>query len=178
VLESNWFYGDVYYMWENELMNGTAATLFSPTDPVKRGMVVTVLYRMEGEPDASGLENPFDDVAEGMYYTDAVTWAADKGIVLGYNESEYGPNDDVTREQLAAILYRYQQFMEKIPPEIFDPIEFDDESSIREYALVPVNTLVMQGIIYGKDNNMFDPRGNATRAEYAAMLHRYLLAIE
>ena len=177
VLEGNWFYDDVYYMWENELMNGTAATLFSPNDPVRRGMVVTVLYRMEGEPDVSGLENPFDDVADGMYYTDAVTWAADKGIVLGYNDSEYGPNDDVTREQLAAILFRYQGFMDKVPPDANEPIEFDDEGSISEFAAEPVSALVAQGIINGKENNMFDPKGNATRAEYAAMLNRYLLAI-
>jgi len=178
VLESNWFYGDVYYMWENELMNGTSATLFSPNDPVRRGMVVTVLYRMEGEPDVSGLDNPFDDVAGGMYYTDAVTWAADKGIVLGYNDSEYGPNDNVTREQLAAILYRYQNFTKKIPPDANEGIVFADERSISEYALKPVGALVAQGIINGKENNMFDPKGNATRAEYAAMLHRYLLAID
>ena len=178
VLTSNWFYGDVYYMWEHELMNGTAATLFSPNDLVKRGMVVTVLYRMEGEPDVSGLENPFGDVADGMYYTEAVIWAASKGIVRGYSETQYGPNDNVTREQLAAILFRYQEFADKIPPDVNEPIEFDDESSISEYALEPVGTLVTQGVINGKDNNMFDPKGNATRAEFAAMLHRYLLAIE
>ena len=159
-------------------MNGTAATLFSPNNPVKRGMVVTVLYRMEGEPDVTGLENPFDDVADGMYYTDAVIWAADKGIVLGYSETEYGPNDNVTREQLAAILHRYQTFMDKTPPDVIEDVEFADEGSISEYALEPVGALVAQGIINGKENNMFDPKGNATRAEFAAMLHRYLLAIE
>ena len=178
VIEGIWFYGNVRYMWENGLMNGTSETLFSPYGLVTRGMVVTVLYRMEGEPDITGLVNPFDDVADGMYYTKAVTWAADEGIVLGYSDTKYGPNDNVTREQLAAILHRYQQSTEKIPSDVNEPIEFPDDSDISEYAVIPVKTLVMQGIINGRDNGLFDPKGNANRAEFAAMLHRYLQAIE
>ena len=97
-------------------MNGTSATLFSPNGIVTRGMVVTVLYRMEGEPDVSDLENPFDDVAEGKYFTEAVIWAAENGVVLGYGGGKYGPDDNVTREQLAAILYRYQQLQKRYRP--------------------------------------------------------------
>ena len=175
--EGTWYYPNIYYMWEKELMNGMSPTLFGPNGPVQRGMVVTVLYRIEGEPDISELNNPFDDVADSMYYTNAVIWAADKGVVLGYSETSYGPNDNVTREQLAAILFRYQKYKEQVPPNVNGAREFDDAGRISEYAIEPVNTMVRQGIINGRDNNTFDPRGNATRAEYAAMLHRFLLAI-
>jgi len=173
----DWFYGDVYYMWENSLMNGTSDTLFSPGGLVTRGMVVTVLYRMEGRPDVSELANPFGDVAEGLYYTDAVKWAADNKIILGYGDGKFGPSDNVTREQLAAILYRYQQYAENIAPETATAQEFADAGSISGYAKEFVDKLVMQGIINGRPNNLFDPQGNATRAEYAAILHRYLVAV-
>jgi len=176
VNENHWFYSDVFYVWLQGLMNGTSANLFSPNSPVTRGMVVTVLYRIEGEPDVSGLDNPFKDVADGMYYTEAVIWAAENGIVLGFTSERYGPTENVTREQLAAILYRYQEFKGDILPEVNESRVFADNDKIRDYAKLPVDTMVKQGIINGKNNNMFDPRGNATRAEFAAMLHRYLLA--
>jgi len=176
VNRDHWFYSDVEFMYLQGLMNGTAANLFSPNGAVTRGMVVTVLYRMEGEPDVSELENPFKDVADGMFYTDAVIWAAANEIVLGFTSERYGPTENVTREQLAAILHRYQEFKEDELPDVNPPRVFADNDKIRDYAKIPVDTLVRQGIINGKNNNMFDPRGNATRAEFAAMLHRYLLA--
>ena len=159
-------------------MNGTSATLFSPGMTLTRGMVVTVLYRIESEPDVAELDNPFPDVAAGQYYSNAVKWAADKKLVLGYEDGTYRPDRNVTREEFAAILYRYEQYTEKIPTDIADERVFADAGSISEYAKEPVNALVMQGIINGKENNRFDPKGNATRAEFAAMLHRYLEAIE
>jgi hypothetical protein len=177
VAESDWFYGDVYYMWENGLMNGTSDTLFSPGRTLTRGMVVTVLYRMESEPGVDGLGTPFPDVAEGVWYTDAIKWAADKKIVLGYGDGHFGPDDDITREQMAAILYRYQQLAEEAPPDAVEEITFADAGDISDYAKEPVKALVMQGIINGKPNNRFDPKGNATRAEFAAMLHRYAAAL-
>jgi len=178
VVEGAWFYSDVSYVWEKDLMEGMSESQFGPNALVTRGMVVTVLYRLEGSPDISDLDNPFDDVADGKYYTDAVIWAADKKIVLGFNESEFGPDLNITREQLAAILHHYQQYTDKIPPDAADAKVFADASSISGYAKDSVSALVMQGIINGKPNNKFDPKGNATRAEFAAMLHRYLLAIE
>ncbi|MDR0382157.1 MAG: S-layer homology domain-containing protein [Oscillospiraceae bacterium] len=178
VAEGDWFYGDVYYMWENDLMNGTSDTLFSPGRALTRGMVVTVLYRMESEPSVDGLDNPFSDVAEGIWYTDAIKWAADKKIILGYGNDNFGPDDNITREQMAAILYRYQQFTEDAPPDAVEEIAFADEGDISDYAKDPVKALVIQGIINGKPNNRFDPKGNATRAEFAAMLHRYAAALE
>ncbi|MDR1158289.1 MAG: S-layer homology domain-containing protein [Oscillospiraceae bacterium] len=177
VTESDWFYDDVYYMWENDLMNGTSDTLFSPGRTLTRGMVVTVLYRMESEPGTDGLDMPFPDVAEGIWYTDAVKWAADKKIVLGYSDGTFGPDDDITREQMAAILYRYQAFTEEAPPDTAEEIAFADAGDVSDYAKEPVKALVMQGIINGKPNNRFDPKGNATRAEFAAMLHRYAAAL-
>ncbi|MCL2766408.1 MAG: S-layer homology domain-containing protein [Peptococcaceae bacterium] len=106
------------------------------------------------------------------YYTNAVLWAAQNNIVLGYGDDRFGPNDDVTREQLAAILYRYQQFTGIFPPVILPAVEFADGNQIGEFAKEAVTNLTMQGIINGKPGNLFDPQGNATRAECAAMLHR------
>jgi hypothetical protein len=120
-----------------------------------------------------GLGTPFPDVAEGVWYTNAIKWAADKKIVLGYGDGHFGPDDDITREQMAAILYRYQKLAEEAPPDAVEEITFADAGDISDYAKEPVEALVMQGIINGKPNNRFDPRGNATRAEFAAMLHRY-----
>jgi len=173
-----WYDSDVLYMWQHGLMNGTSATQFSPNSRVKRGMIVTVLYRMEGEPDVSELDNPFTDVADGMYYTNAVIWAAANEIVRGYGNNRFGPNDDVTREQLATMLYRYQEYKGEMAPDVNEARVFADAGKISGFAAEPVATLVKQGIINGKNNNMFDPKGNATRAEYAAMLHRYLLTLE
>jgi hypothetical protein len=177
VAESDWFYGDVYYMWEHELMNGTSATLFSPDRTLTRGMVVTVLYRMEGEPDVSGLTNPFPDVAAGEYYTDAVVWAAAEKIVLGYPSGRYGPSENVTREQLAAIIHRYENALAKIPENTVEARDFTDKGKISAYAQESVNALVLQDIIRGRANDTFDPQGTATRAEFAAMLHRFLTAL-
>jgi hypothetical protein len=173
VAESDWFYGDVYYMWENSLMNGTSATLFSPSRTLTRGMVVTVLYRAEGEPDVSSVANHFPDVTAGRYYTEAVVWAADHEIVLGYTDGKFGPDDDITREQMAAILYRYEQYAGKTPADTVEALAFADEGSVSAYAKEAVGKLVTQGIIAGKPNNRFNPQGGATRAEFAAVLHRF-----
>jgi hypothetical protein len=178
VEESDWFYDDVYYMWENELMNGTSDALFSPGRTLTRGMVVTVLYRMEGEPDVSELDNPFPDVAAGQYYTEAVTWAAAEEIVLGYPGGRYGPDEDVTREQLAAIIHRYEGALGKTPENTVEARNFTDKDKISDYAQEGVNALVLQDIIRGRASGAFDPQGTATRAEFAAMLHRFLVAVK
>ena len=178
VKESDWFSNDVYYMWKNNLMDGTSSTLFSPARILTRGMVVTVLYRRESLPDVTGLEMPFSDVPAGQWYTNAVLWAADNGIVEGYPDGTYRPDVNISRQDLALILTRYEVFSDIIPAE--DPNnarEFSDQASIREDAKDAVNTLVLQGIIQGRTNGTVDPRGNATRAEFAAMLHRILVAV-
>jgi hypothetical protein len=175
VNNSDWFYNDVMYIYENGLMNGTGGGVFSPQTSTTRGMIVTVLYRATGSPGANGLANPFDDVTEGQYYTDAVKWGVENEIILGYGNGRFGPGDNITREQLAAILYRYERFSGKIPPDTATGRAFADETGISEYAKNAVSALVTQGIINGKPGDIFDPRGQATRAEVAAMLHRFIL---
>lgn len=176
VVEGSWYYGDVRYVYENELMTGTAADKFSPDSTLTRGMIVTILYRHAGEPDVSGLSNLFDDVTAGMWYTDAVKWAADNGIVSGYGNGMFGPNDNITRQDLAVILVRYDDFagiglsVTRAYP------GFSDDAEIAGYAKSTVERLFKAGIINGKTGNLFDPQGQATRAETAAMLHRMLAA--
>lgn len=178
VIESNWFYEDVYYMWENELMNGTSDTEFSPNVVLSRAMVITVIYRAEGNPSVAGLKSSFSDVEDGKWYTDAIKWAADKDIVLGYGDDKFGPNDYVTREQLATMIYRYQQYTGKTPPDIIKDRTFNDVNKISDYAKTAVSALAAQDIIRGRTDGSFDPSGNTLRSEFSAMMHRYLAAVE
>jgi len=178
VKASDWFYGDVEYACVNNLMVGTSTDpmLFSPNMTLTRGMVVTVLYRMAESPDASGLSNPFDDVSDGKWYSDAVKWAADNKIVSGYGNGKFGPEDSITREQMAVMIMNYQQFSGNIPLDVIMDREFSDWNKISGWAKDAVNRLTKQGIINGKPNNLFDPDGEATRAEFAAILHRFMEA--
>ncbi|MCL2336675.1 MAG: S-layer homology domain-containing protein [Firmicutes bacterium] len=169
----DWFYNDVQYVYDNKLMTGTGETLFSPEISTTRGMIVTILYRQAGSPSVSGLENQFSDIAAGQWYTDAVTWAAKNNIVSGYGNNKFGPADNITREQLASILYRYEQFSGHTPSNTMADKQFADSNKISDYAKIPVNSLMIQGILSGKPGNLFDPQGMATRAEVAAMLHRF-----
>jgi uncharacterized repeat protein (TIGR02543 family) len=180
VKSSDWFYGDVEYAYTNGLMVGTSANpmRFSPNAALTRGMVVTVLYRIAGSPDVSGLANPFNDVAADRWYTDAVIWAAANKIVSGYGNGKFGPDDNITREQMAVMIINYQKFSGKIPPDIVMDREFSDLNDISDWAKDSVNRLTMQGMISGKPGNLFDPAGEATRAEFAAMLHRFFEAIK
>ena len=177
VQPSAWYYNDVLYVSNLGLMTGTAPDQFSPDLTLTRGMIVTVLYRQAGSPSVSGAVNPFNDVPENEYYADGVIWAADNGIISGYGNGMFGPNDDITREQLATIIYRYQQFSGVNPPSLLEAKVFNDGDKISTYALEAVNTLTSQGIITGKPGDLFDPQGTATRAEFAAMLHRFLTSV-
>ncbi len=172
VKESDWFYGHIEYAVINGLFNGMSATMFDPNTAMSRAMFVTVLYRMQDEP-TNIYSNLFTDVDDNAYYVGAVKWAAANGIVNGVGNSLFAPDEEITREQMAAILYRYEQLDENIPPDIFPGREFFDWSEVSDYAKNPVNTLVKQGIINGKPDNLFDPKGTATRAEVAAILHRF-----
>jgi len=176
VKSSDWFYRDVEYVVTNGLMLGTSTEpmLFSPNMALTRGMVVTVLYRIAGTPDVSGLPNPFDDVDDGKWYTDAIKWATSNGIVSGYGDGKFGPEDNITREQLAVMIINYQKYSGKKPSDVYTEREFADNDDISRWAKNAVKKLTMQGIISGKPGNMFDPKGEATRAEFAAMLHRFL----
>lgn len=177
VSENDWFFDDVMFVYGNKLMLGTSATTFSPTTTTTRGMIVTILYRLVGEPETTGA-CPFADVKSGSYYEKAITWAAANGIVGGYGNGKFGPDDSITREQLAAILYRYEQYKGGgFTGNWMFLLDFSDRDKVSDYAYESVCWMTMNGIINGRSNGTFDPQGNATRAEAAAMLHRFCVKI-
>ncbi|MDY2844580.1 MAG: S-layer homology domain-containing protein, partial [Eubacteriales bacterium] len=173
VYDRDWFYSDVDYVAQNGLMRGTSADKFSPYSTTTRAMIVTVLYRMEGEPDAG--ENSFVDVPDGAYYTDAVAWASENGIVNGYGQGRFGPNDSITREQLAAILYRYSVYKgyDVSVGEDTNILSFDDIADLSDYAFTFMQWACGAGLIGGMGDGRLAPKGNATRCQIAAVLHRY-----
>lgn len=172
VKESDWFYDDVVYVYENGLMNGTGDDKFSPDITTTRGMIVTIIYRQEGGPAVSD-PCPFGDVKTGSYYEIPITWAAENGIVKGYNEKKFGPEDSITREQMVTILYRYAQKKGMgFSGSWSFPLTFDDADAVSEYADEAMHWCIMKKIINGS-NNKLDPQGNATRAQAAAILHRF-----
>lgn len=173
VNETDWFYNDVVYVYENSLMNGVETTVFSPNTATTRGMIVTILYRLEGKPAVS-TECPFEDVIKGSYYEDAIAWAAENSIVGGYGDGNFGPDDNITREQMAAILYRYAKYkgIDVSIGENTDFMNYADSSEISEYAVSAMQWVCGVGIIKGSDGYLL-PTGNATRAQVAAILHRF-----
>ena len=172
VTESDWFYDAVRHAYEQNWMLGTSNTTFSPELSTQRGMIVTILWRMEGQPEAAGVRD-FTDVEEGRYYTEAVAWADKNGIAMGYGNNKFGPSDPVTREQLAAILYRYAQYKGMDVSAKGELSGFTDAGKASAYAREPLGWAVGQGILNGKGGGILDPRGQATRAETAAMLQRF-----
>ena len=170
---SDWFYNDVRYVYEKGIMDGTGADRFSPNAPLTRAMIVTILYRMAGSPSVSG-SSDFTDVAAGKWFAKAVAWAAANGIVNGYGSGLFGPNDPVTREQLAAILYRYTAYCKASTTMNGDNLaSFTDLSTVSGYALESMNWAVGEKLLKGA-NSKLDPKANATRAQVAAIIHRYL----
>lgn len=173
VSANDWFASAVDYVTGKGMMNGTADNTFSPKANTTRGMVVTVLYRLENQPSTSAAS--FTDVASGAYYANAVAWANANGIVSGYGSGKFGPNDKVTREQLAAILYRYAQYKkyDVSVGEDTNILSYNDAQSISSYAIPAIQWACGAGVVTGKSGNKLDPKGNATRAEVAAMLMRF-----
>lgn len=173
VSANDWFASAVDYVTGKGMMNGTADNTFSPKANTTRGMVVTVLYRLENQPSTSAAS--FTDVASGAYYANAVAWANANGIVSGYGSGKFGPNDKVTREQLAAILYRYAQYKkyDVSVGEDTNILSYDDAQSISSYAIPAIKWACGAGVVTGKSGSKLDPKGNATRAEVAAMLMRF-----
>lgn len=171
VSEGDWFYESVKYVYEKGLMNGTASDKFSPYTTTSRGMIVTILWRLEGEPEATTTA-PFPDVAADSYCAVAVAWGAENGIVNGYTNGNFGPNDPITREQFAAILYRYAQFKGMVTTAANDLTQFVDQPD--PWAAEAMRWVVGAGIISGKGGNILDPTGKATREQAAAMLMRFL----
>ncbi len=173
VSEKDWFYGDVMFVYENGLMLGTSKTLFSPHGTAMRGMMATILWRMEGSPAPKG-KNSFTDVEAGKWYADAITWTAENGIFAGYGKDKFGPDDPITREQLAAIFYRYADYKGYDLTVKGNPDTFKDADKITDYAKTAMQWTVGSGLMKGKSGNLLDPQGTATRAEIAAMLHRFI----
>ena len=173
VSEKDWFYGDVMFVYENGLMLGTSKTLFSPHGTATRGMMATILWRMEGSPVPKG-KNSFTDVEDGKWYADAITWTAENGIFAGYGKDKFGPDDPITREQLAAIFYRYADYKGYDLTVKGNLDKFKDADKITDYAKTAMQWAVGSGLVKGKSGNLLDPQGTATRAEIAAMLHRFI----
>lgn len=168
---SDWFRDAVAYVYSHQLMNGTAPDAFSPYETTTRAMIVTILYRYEGSPAASG--SSFQDVPSGQYYTDAVAWAARHGVVNGYNTTQFGPNDTITREQMAAILYRYAQYKGLDISGRADLSRYSDGNQISAYAKDAMSWANHQAFINGVAAYTLQPGGFASRAQVATILMRF-----
>ena len=170
---NDWFYDAVRYMYENGCMNGLTDTTFGPDATTTRGMIVTMLYRHENEPTVAG-GNPFADVKDTQYYADAINWAAENDIVTGYDETTFGPDDTITREQMATILYRYAAYKGYDTTQGGMAVrEFADYEEISDWSMTAVTWAVNAELLNGRTNNNLDPQGNATRAEVATILMRF-----
>lgn len=167
-----WYYEAVAYVYECDLMRGTDTHAFTPGGFTTRAQIVTILHRLEGEPLVVETGS-FNDVEADRWYTSAVEWAAGQGIVDGYGDGRFGPGDDITREQLAAILYRYARYKNLDLSAYGDISSFQDASSVSGWALQAMSWANGSGLVTGKEGNRLDPGGNATRAEAATILMRF-----
>ena len=173
VTSGDWFYDAVAYVYDKGMMEGTTDTTFAPAMNLTRSMIAQVLYNLEERPEAPGAAG-FPDVAAGAWYADAVNWAAARGIVKGYDTGAFGPEDSVTREQLAAILYRYAQAKGYDTTQGGMAVrEFSDSASISDWAQTAMSWAVNAQVLSGKGNGVLDPQGTATRAEVAQMLMNF-----
>lgn len=169
---ADWFYNDVKYVYEKGMMAGTAADVFAPNATTTRAMIVTILYRLEGSPAVTGT-SAFVDVPAGQWYTDAVNWAAANQIVKGTSATTFAPNDSITREQMAAILYRYAQYKGYDVTKKADLSGYSDNSQVSAYAKDALAWANAAKLINGVTNTTLAPQGNATRAQVSAILHRF-----
>ena len=172
VKSADWFYNDVKYVYEKGMMAGTAADVFAPNATTTRAMIVTILYRLEGSPAVTGT-SAFVDVPAGQWYTDAVNWAAANQIVKGTSATTFAPNDSITREQMAAILYRYAQYKGYDVTKKADLSGYSDNSQVSAYAKDALAWANAAKLINGVTNTTLAPQGNATRAQVSAILHRF-----
>ena len=176
VTEDAWYSEAVQYVYENGIMNGVSKERFAPDETVLRGMLVTILHRMEGEPAYAG-SSSFKDVRAGSYCEKAVLWAAEQNIVTGYDDTSFGPDNGVTREQVAAILYRYTQY-KGIPAETRgDLSKYGDAERVSSFALDAMSWAEGTGLITGTGSSMLNPKGLTTRAQMATIIMRYETSI-
>lgn len=172
VKTADWFYNDVKYVYEKGMMAGTAADVFAPNATTTRAMIVTILYRLEGSPAVTGT-SAFVDVPAGQWYTDAVNWAAANQIAKGTSATTFAPNDSITREQMAAILYRYAQYKGYDVTKKADLSGYSDNGQVSAYAKDALAWANAAKLINGVTNTTLAPQGNATRAQVSAILHRF-----
>lgn len=171
VPESEWFYSAVQYVYQNGMMSGTDAALFSPNAATTRGMIVTILYRLEGSPAVSAA--PFLDVPSSQYYAAPVAWASANGIVSGYGDGIFGPDDTITREQMASILYRYAQYKNYDVTGSADLSGYADAGKISPYAMTALQWANANRLVSGTTPSTLAPGGSATRAQIASILMRF-----
>ena len=172
VNEGDWFYDAVAYAYENGLMDGVGGNRFAPNSETTRAQLVTILYRMEGQPAVSG-DLPFADVEAGTWYTNAVVWAAQNGIVNGVGDDTFAPGNDLTREQLVTILYRYAESKGYDVSASADLAGYPDGEEIQAYAREAMAWAVAENIIQGMEDDTLKPAGNASRAQIATILMRF-----
>ena len=172
VNEGDWFYDAVVYAYQNELMDGVGGNRFAPNSETTRAQLVTILYRLEGEPAVSG-DLPFTDVESGTWYTDAILWAAQNNIVNGVSDTEFAPGDDLTRQQLVTILYRYAESKGYDVSASADLSGYPDADQVQDYAQPAMAWAVAENIIQGMEDGTLKPAGNASRAQIATILMRF-----
>ncbi|MDD7312510.1 MAG: S-layer homology domain-containing protein [Clostridiaceae bacterium] len=168
----DWFAADVEYVSAHGLMDGTGNGAFSPYAGTNRAMIVTILWRLEGKPSA-GSPLTFRDVPAGQWYTEAVCWAAEKGIITGYSGDKFGPTDAVTREQMAAILFRYARYKHYNVTARADLSAFTDCGKISSWAAEAMSWANAAGLVNGLGDGRLAPQSSAVRCQTAAMLHRF-----
>lgn len=173
VQDGAWFYDDVKYCYEHKIMTGIDGGAFGPNNSTNRAMVVTVLWRLAGEPQAT-TEVSFGDVNKNAWYYDAVQWAASKGVVNGVENGNFAPERNISRQDFAAMLYRYEKIQNGAPSIKGDLSSFADGGKVADYAQDAMGWCVGEGILNGRDGNLLAPTGSIVRSEMAAMLHRYL----
>ena len=172
VAEGDWFYDAVVYAYQNELMDGVGGNRFAPNSETTRAQLVTILYRLEGQPAVSG-DLPFTDVESGTWYTDAILWAAQNNIVNGVSDTEFAPGDDLTRQQLVTILYRYAEAKGYDVSASADLSGYPDADQVQDYAQPAMAWAVAENIIQGMEDGTLKPAGNASRAQIATILMRF-----
>lgn len=176
IKETDWYYESVKYAYTNGLMNGTSDTEFEPNLSLTRAMLVTVLWRLENEPVVNFVM-PFEDVSEDAWYAEAVRWAVCEGIVNGVEDTKFAPDSNITREQIATIIYRYAQYKDVAPTGAWAiKLDYADLADISDYAVDGVMYCKLKEIMQGKDDSNFVPKDNATRAEIATILQRFIEA--
>ena len=175
VTENDWSYEFIKYVYENGIMKGVSDTLFEPRNNTSRAMLVTMLYRLDNSLIDDQYELKFSDIDENSYYEDAVKWAEKNNIISGYSSDKFGPHDNITREQLVTVLYRYAKYKNiNIDYELINDNKFNDIRNIGEYAVDAVNWAISCDILQGINDDKLDPQGFATREQIATIFMRFM----